>query len=630
MKKIFVIFLISVLVLSGLGAVGQMDSNEKIKSEIIIFAEPDIQIQEQKSIINIENSNSWIKKIGYPLLPSYVKKFTFPFGTKIIDVNVDFSDSIEYQLEKEIIRTPNPVSNPNNQLIEKKSAKNVVNYNIYPEKTFKYNIGSGIDNGEHVIILNVYCYPIHYNEKELSFTFSSDVQINIKYKEPEKPTTFSDEYDLLIVAPEKFSQKLQPLVDHKNDIGISTKLVTKEEICQGEYFPAQGRDCAEELKYFIKDALEQWGIDYVLLVGGRKGGVMQEKWWIPVRYSHVDDGGETSYISDLYYADIYDWEGNFSSWDTNENDIFGEFAGLSKDIIDMYPDLSVGRLPCRNAYEVKIMVDKIITYETTTYGSDWFSKMVLVGGDSAPGDQYYEGEEENKKAIEYLPDFDPIKVWTSDESFTEVSDVVNAISGGCGFLFFDGHGNPSIWSTHPPNDSETWITGLNNYDIPKLRNKDQLPVTVVGGCHNGQFNVSILNIIKGVIQDGLHYFSLEPPIGEFWFQEWVPESWAWRMVRKIGGGSIAIMAYTGLDWFATGDSNSNGIPDCTEFYSGFCNTNFFKNYGVNNLTILGQAHSQTLTDYIDLYPPMDDELDCKTVQEFTLIGDPSLQIGGYE
>ena len=218
MKKIFVIFLISVLVLSGLGAVGQMDSNEKIKSEIIIFAEPDIQIQEQKSIINIENSNSWIKKIGYPLLPSYVKKFTFPFGTKIIDVNVDFSDSIEYQLEKEIIRTPNPVSNPNNQLIEKKSAKNVVNYNIYPEKTFKYNIGSGIDNGEHVIILNVYCYPIHYNEKELSFTFSSDVQINIKYKEPEKPTTFSDEYDLLIVAPEKFSQKLQPLVDHKNQM----------------------------------------------------------------------------------------------------------------------------------------------------------------------------------------------------------------------------------------------------------------------------------------------------------------------------------------------------------------------------------------------------------------------------
>jgi len=27
---------------------------------------------------------------------------------------------------------------------------------------------------------------------------------------------------------------------------------------------------------------------------------------------------------------------------------------------------------------------------------------------------------------------------------------------------------------------------------------------------------------------------------------------------------------------------------------------------------------------------MDDRLDCKTVEEFVLLGDPSLQIGGYE
>ncbi len=115
----------------------------------------------------------------------------------------------------------------------------------------------------------------------------------------------------------------------------------------------------------------------------------------------------------------------------------------------------------------------------------------------------------------------------------------------------------------------------------------------------------------------------------FYYKEWVPECWAWRMARKINGGAIAIMAYTGLDWFATGDSNGDEIPDCTQFYSGFANTHFFKNYGVNNITILGQAHSQTLIDYITEHPPMDERLDCKTVQEFALLGDPSLQIGGY-
>ncbi|MBP1662079.1 MAG: hypothetical protein H6P94_328 [Thermoplasmatales archaeon] len=89
------------------------------------------------------------------------------------------------------------------------------------------------------------------------------------------------------------------------------------------------------------------------------------------------------------------------------------------------------------------------------------------------------------------------------------------------------------------------------------------------------------------------------------------------------------MAYTGLDWFATEDWNSDSIPDCVQFFSGYANTQFFKNYGVNGKTILGQAHTQTLIDYLNAYPPMLEKLDCKTVQEFVLLGDPSLQIGGY-
>jgi hypothetical protein len=95
------------------------------------------------------------------------------------------------------------------------------------------------------------------------------------------------------------------------------------------------------------------------------------------------------------------------------------------------------------------------------------------------------------------------------------------------------------------------------------------------------------------------------------------------------GGSIATMAYTGLDWFAEGDYNNDTIPDCTQFLSGYTNTQFFKNYGVNNMTILGQAHTQALIDYLNAFPPMQEKLDCKTAQEFVLLGDPSLQIGGY-
>jgi hypothetical protein len=194
--------------------------------------------------------------------------------------------------------------------------------------------------------------------------------------------------------------------------------------------------------------------------------------------------------------------------------------------------------------------------------------------------------------------------------------VVNAISKGCGFLFFDGHGNPMVWGTHPPDDEETWIRGLTIFSMPKLSNHNMLPVCVVGGCHNSQFNVTMLNLLKN-------------PREAYYKSEWVPECWSWWLTRKIGGGSIATIGYTGLDWFSEGDYDGDGTPDCIQYYSGFANTHFFKNYGMNNFTILGEAHAHALIDYINQFPPMDEKLDCKTVQEFALLGDPSLQIGGY-
>jgi hypothetical protein len=382
------------------------------------------------------------------------------------------------------------------------------------------------------------------------------------------------------------------------------------------------------MKYFIKNAFDQWGTKYVLLVGGRYGGILNEKWWIPARYTNLEDGAnwEGGYLSDLYFADLYDAYGNFSTWDSNGNGIFAEWNNQGKDILDMYPDVYVGRLACKNVNEVKTLVNKIITYETTTAGKEWFKKMVVVGGDSAPipGDPYYEGEEENKLALEYMTGFNGVRLWTSNGNFTGPQDVIDGISAGCGFLFFDGHGNPMSWSTHPPNNESVWINGLQVKHMPKLKNGEQLPVTVCGGCHNAQFNTSLLNILKGIIKEGFKYFNWT-----FYLGEWTPECWAWKLMSVKNGGSIATMAYTGLDWFAEGDYNNDSIPDCTQFLSGYTNTQFFKNYGVNNMTILGQAHTQALIDYLNAFPPMAEKLDCKNVQEFVLLGDPSLQIGGY-
>jgi hypothetical protein len=614
--------MIGLLILNGIGAVAETENKNKIIEiqEIIHFSEPIIDEKENNILVNVENTNSWLRKNNCPMIPAYTKTYILPFKSSIHKVDVYFSNEKKYSVDKNILTSPKPITTVYGKQISQ-NPEEINTFDVrYPEKRSTYQIRAGIYNNTQVFFLTIQCYPIQYDAADQSLYSCNIAEIFITYESPKSPYTCADEYDMVIIAPEIFSNILQPLIDHKNEYLIHTLLKTTEEI----YDEFTGFDKAEQVKYFIKYAKETYGTDYVLLVGGMKG--QRNDWYVPVRYSHLDDDSdfETSFLSDLYYADIYDGEGNFSSWDPNGNGIFAEWNQEEKEIIDLMPDIYLGRLPCRNIFEVKIMVNKIIEYENTANDQEWFNKMVVVGGDSAPGYEYYEGEEENKKALEYMSDFQGLKLWTSDGSFSGVSDVVQAINGGCGFLFFDGHGNPSTWSTHPPDDAETWITGLSLKDMPKLKNKNQQPVTVVGGCHNGQFDVTLMKLLQGIKEEGLDFFKLT-----YYYKEWVPECWAWRIARKIDGGGIAIMAYTGLDWFAEGDYDDDGIPDCVQYFSGFANTNFFKNYGMNNLTILGETHTQTLIDYIIRFPPMDEKLDCKTVQEFALLGDPSLQIGGY-
>jgi len=622
------------MVLSGLGAAAFSTTSEKTlqKTETISFSPPQIQTKDGYALVTVHNANAWLYSAGAPMLPASTTTYIFPFGTKIRTVDVAFSEPEEYALEKKIAPTPKPVSFVAGKKVTFNQEEQAVG-SIYPEALFDYHLGAGISGEDHVIFLTVRCYPIQYKPGENKILYRNTAHLSITYDLPTTEPSSVDEFTLLIIAPKAFSKELQPLVDYKISKGVTTKLVTHDEICKGVYFPAEGRDCAEEMKYFIKNAYDQWGIKYVLLVGGRYAESIKEKWWIPVRYTHLDDDAnyEGGYLSDLYFADLYDAYGNFSSWDSNGNGIFAEWNNQGKDIIDMYPEIYIGRLPCTRVDQVKTMVKKIITYEDTTYGAEWFKKMVVVGGDSAPAptDPWYEGEEENKLALEYMTGFDGVRLWTSNGNFTGTQDVIDGISAGCGFLFFDGHGNTMAWSTHPPKNESAWISGLLVTDMSKLKNGEKLPITVCGGCHNGQFNTSLSNMFKGFLENGLSYFKSTKPYGEFWSYLWLPSVWAWKLMNVKNGGSIATMAYTGLDWFAEGDYNNDTIPDCTQFLSGYTNTQFFKNYGVNNMTILGQAHSQALIDYLNAFPPMQDKLDCKTVQEFVLLGDPSLQIGGY-
>ncbi|MFE3845604.1 C25 family cysteine peptidase [Thermoplasmatota archaeon] len=432
----------------------------------------------------------------------------------------------------------------------------------------------------------------------------------------------NSEFELLIICPNDFSNNLIPLVNHKVNLGLSTILVTLDEIYESQ-ISFNGRDEAEKIKYYIKYVIEEWNTDYVLLVGGKKG--QTPSWHLPVRYVNMDNNWESHFITDLYFSDIYDSKGGFSNWDSDLDGVYGEWkkGGSPVDVfIDLYPDIAVGRLPCRNNYEVKIIVEKIIEYENTAYGESWFNDFVVIAGDTYlesdnPLWVGYEGEYYGDLAIDFMDDFNPIRLYTSDGTLTDQSDVINTLNEGCGFVYFVGHGNPQSWGNHPPDDHE-FITGLNVQRMHELRNDNMYPICIVSGCHNSQFDVSILNIFDQTARYR----------GEATF-----ECWGWRILRKINGGSIASFGCTALG-HTKEDKNSfaGGINELE--------VQIFKEYGENNIEYLGDLLVESWDWYLDTYPInwnassnnelVDSWLDAQVVESYILFGDPSLKIGGYQ
>ena len=396
--------------------------------------------------------------------------------------------------------------------------------------------------------------------------------------------TFFDEYDLVIISPNQFLTELQPLVDHKNNRGILTILKTIEDI----YFEYPGRDEPEQIKYFIKDALETWNVSYVLLVGGANQ--------LPGRYTHIyfvyDYQTEWVFLSDLYYADIYNESMEFANWDTNENDVFGEYNWYGNyDEVDLYPDVYLGRLACINEEEVTTCVNKIITYETDeAYAQHWFTNLVVIGGDSLLGDEEHidEGEYVNECVISILDGFIPDRIWASNGKLYQASNINDAIDNGAGFVFFNGHGHLNIWATHP-HESPEWIPPGNyrNSHVDSLTNGNKLPIVISDACYHCTHDQAT-------------------------------DCFGWNFVTNPNGGCIGFLGGTDID------VSYGGVDIITKGIEKLC-INMSTNYKMGDKT-LGELWGNGISTYMTQNM---DEIDFITVEEFQLFGDPSLQIAGY-
>ncbi|UCD14389.1 MAG: peptidase C25 [Thermoplasmatales archaeon] len=412
MKKVIPIIAVLILVLSGLEAVAisndiTYDANTAEKSDATTIAIPPFIIEESGGNyieVRLKDVSSYLMESGKPMMPKIVKTVELPFGVRNVNVEVIPKKVQEYEIDKKIC--PSPALMPLNAATNRvavKSKKVYASKELYPSTWYSYDVGCGLNaDTERVTHVAIHIFPVRYSPTEDKLRVAKNADITITYEEPvSSPFPVNSKYDLVIIAPSKFADDLQRLVDHKNSLGVNTTLKTTEEI----YDNFTGVDKPEQIKYFIKDAIESFGVKYVLLVGGLNSLIWakprddanqgSKHWYVPVRYTNLYDdpkyplNDESSLhdpgvISDLYYADVYKEGGVFEDWDPNGDGIFAAWGrpGVENDTgLDLIPDVALGRLACRNRREVKTVVDKIINYEENQCDPTWFKKMTVVSGD---------------------------------------------------------------------------------------------------------------------------------------------------------------------------------------------------------------------------------------------------------
>lgn len=419
-------------------------------------------------------------------------------------------------------------------------------------------------------------------------------------KTSSKQSKLIKQFDMVIITPQKFSKNLQSFITHKESVGINSFTKTLEDI----YTEYSGRDEAEKIKYFIYDSAKNLGINFVLLIGDiyttpiRKTEVNHI--WTSSNIIQVDD-----VITDLYYADIYDSEGNFSSWDSNNDGVYSEFYLYNFgdypneieiiDEVDLYPDIGVGRIPCTTIDELDIVLNKIIEYETQSINT-WFHKIILAAQDGSP-EPGSQGEIIADMYAEILQDFSPIKLYESKNNLNFIS-INREINQGAGFFVCCTHGRHMAFANY------------HKLFINRLHNGNKLPLIIMGGCLNAQLDASLHELLKEFGLNKLDKLLQSLHINTKKLLSCI----AWDFIRHDNGGGIASIGMTRKGTLLHNDPFSGFVV--------FWGIKFFESYEPG-ITI-SEMHNKSIHSFIN-----ESWKDYVTLQMLVLIGDPSLKIGGY-
>jgi|GEM_PF-1968614 len=568
------------------------DPSEQVMTSSLKFGDVFAADLDGYTVLTVDGAPNNLMRADSPMVPMYSDMLSFPVNTRIVSVSLEQAVHSKTWTDTAVIPVPEAVPLNSDQVVPGlKEGPAYTQSTLYPEKDLDQMVTTGQgDWGAIETHLFVKVFPLRYNPVTGEIVKIDSCELVVKYVPPAKkmaPMDNQTHYDLLILHPDLYGNTTAPYILHKESQGWKVKNVSLSEIYSSKYFNiTKGRDNQEKIKLFIKQALENWTLSYVLIVGDDNV--------FPIRRAYIADIDGTATPTDLYYEDIYKGgTTTFSDWNKNNNAYWGESTSGNKNIddTDLDPDIAVGRWPVGSVLELTGVVNKSINYDTDIIkpdAYDWFRNVTLVGSDTftyaSHGDTsgVAEGEYTMDYDSQYMGGFKISKFYEMSHTLIE-SNVLKSVNNGVGMMAFADHGSPSgvVYGLTYGG------LGFSSTDARTATNAHKLPLSVMDACQT-------------------HEIDDEEALGEY-------------LILNPNGGAIGTIGSTRIAYgmFGTWHIAAN---------SGFLDTHIFKEH--QNGTIMpGLMLDKAKRDYINDVGIWD-YADFKTEVQYIYFGDPTVFIGG--
>ncbi len=269
-------------------------------------------------------------------------------------------------------------------------------------------------------------------------------------------------YEHIILTPALYKDTFQVLASWRTRCGIPSRVFCIEST---SVYP--GRDLAEKMRNFLRDADTTWGVNFVFIA--RQDQSVEQFRYCQAIYGSLRD----TIPCDMYFSDLHrrGTKDPYYDWDANKNNIFGEVA----DSIDYWSDVYVGMITLDNLTQASNYVHKLINHERNT-DSLYSAKILLVG---VGGDNY----------LNLIADTLPVPPWKIDKMYNSgqgnetpsAAKFRDSINAGYGYSAVISRGTVNSMEI-PDNYTATHVN--------QQTNTDRLNTLMAGGSYCGAFDLA--------------------------------------------------------------------------------------------------------------------------------------------